>query len=664
MTRISGDAPICAYVAVLSIALVAGAAGCGGGSSGSRSHTRSGTISGRAVQNGMDGATIEAFAVIISDGSNGKLLGTATTDSDGNYSLELKPAPSGAVRVTASGGTFISEANGATISTPSTISALLASASSDQTVNLNPLTDFVNSQALGAIKQSGTSFGTALSHANASVEAVFGLTSDPTTLTPDYTAAGIGTDAGNLGLVLGAIINEDQLLCPSAPGGLSAALSADLADGIFDGLDFSDPITYCGGDLAAIAGTSELEDAMSGLQQFNTQITSAFSYGGSGNVLTANGVAASQLLAPIAVVNQALDNAAPATVNTFLTTGTATMNTARRSATATLLPNGKVLIAGGADITGDAFASTELYDPASNSFATSGTAIMNVARYRATATLLSNGKVLIAGGEDSNGAALGSTELYDPIANSFAASGTPTMNIARDTATATLLPNGKVLIAGGFGATGDLASTELYDPASNSFATSGTPTMSSNRYGATATLLPNGLVLIAGGTDISGPVTSTDLYDPATNTFAATGTATMNVARYYATATLLPNNKVLIAGGYGDSGVLNSTELYDTASNSFATSGTASMNAARNFYQTATLLPNGDVLIAGGEGANGDLSSTELYTPSSNSFATSGTAAMNVARDSATATLLPTGQVLIAGGANSTALASTELYTP
>ena len=449
------------------------------------------------------------------------------------------------------------------------------------------------------------------------------------------------------------------------PGGLSAALSADFADGIFDGQDFSDPVTYCGGNLAAIAGTSELEDAMSGLQQFNTQVTSAFSYGGAGNVLTANGVAASQLLAPIAVVNQALDHAAPAPVNIFATSGTATMNIARRSATATLLPNGKVLIAGGADINGDAFAGTELYDPASNSFATSGTATMNVARYRATATLLSNNKVLIAGGEDSNGAALGSTELYDPITNSFAASGTATMNIARGTATATLLPNGKVLIAGGFGAIGDLASTELYDPASNSFATSGTPTMSSNRYGATATLLPNGLVLIAGGTDISGPVTSTDLYDPATNTFAASGTATMNVARYYATATLLPNNKVLIAGGYGYAGVLNSTELYDAASNSFATSGTATMNAARNFYQTATLLPNGDVLIAGGEGAHGDLSSTELYTPSSNSFATSGTAAMNVARDSATATLLPTGEVLIAGGGTlSGVLTSTELYEP
>jgi len=613
----------------------------------------------------MDGATIEAFAVIISDGSNGKLLGTATTDSDGSYSLELKPAPSGAVRVSASGGTFISEANGATISTPSTISALLANVSSGQTVNLNPLTDFVNSRTLGEINHGSIGFSTALTYANTAVETDFGLTSDPSTLVPNYTAGGIGTDAGNLGLVLGAIINEDQLLCPSTPGGLSAALSADFADGIFDGQDFSDPVTYCGGNLAAIAGTSELEDAMSGLQQFNTQVTSAFSYGGAGNVLTANGVAASQLLAPIAVVNQALDHAAPAPVNIFATSGTATMNIARRSATATLLPNGKVLIAGGADINGDAFAGTELYDPASNSFATSGTATMNVARYRATATLLSNNKVLIAGGEDSNGAALGSTELYDPITNSFAASGTATMNIARGTATATLLPNGKVLIAGGFGAIGDLASTELYDPASNSFAISGTPTMSSTRYGATATLLPNGLVLIAGGTDISGPVTSTDLYDPATNTFAATGTATMNVARYYATATQLPNNKVLIAGGYGYAGVLNSTELYDAASNSFATSGTATMNAARNFYQTATLLPNGDVLIAGGEGAHGDLSSTELYTPSSNSFATSGTAAMNVARDSATATLLPNGEVLIAGGGTlSGVLTSTELYEP
>ncbi len=239
----------------------------------------------------------------------------------------------------------------------------------------------------------------------------------------------------------------------------------------------------------------------------------------------------------------------------------------------------------------------------------------------ATATLLPSGKVLIAGGDGSSSVAIVSTELYDPASNSFAsASGTASMNTARTQATATLLPNGKVLIAGGFGSFIDLASTELYDPATNSFASaSGTPNMNTARYDATATLLPNGKVLIAGGENLAGgDLASTELYDPASNSFApASGTASMNFARVLATATLLLNGKVLIAGGENSPGdILASTELYDPATNSFASaSGTASMNTAR-YQATATLLPNGKVLIAGGDNFSvGNLASTELYTP-------------------------------------------------
>ena len=174
---------------------------------------------------------------------------------------------------------------------------------------------------------------------------------------------------------------------------------------------------------------------------------------------------------------------------------------------------------------------------------------------------LPNGKVLIAGGF-TGGAALASTELYDPVTNTFAAI-TPTMNTARYSATATLLANGKVLIAGGDGSAGNttfLTSTELYDPVANTFAAI-TPAMNTARYFATATLLPNGKVLIAGGGGNGGPVmtlTSTELYDPVANTFAAI-TPAMNTAHEVATATLLPNGKVLIAGGYPGSA---STDLY------------------------------------------------------------------------------------------------------
>ena len=91
------------------------------------------------------------------------------------------------------------------------------------------------------------------------------------------------------------------------------------------------------------------------------------------------------------------------------------MNVGRGSASATLLPNGKVLIAGGTDANGSSLTSTELYDPASNTFAASGSTVpMNVDRHFNTITLLPNGKVLLAGGNDTNGDALATTELYTP----------------------------------------------------------------------------------------------------------------------------------------------------------------------------------------------------------------------------------------------------------
>src|SRR5258708_78699 len=225
---------------------------------------------------------------------------------------------------------------------------------------------------------------------------------------------------------------------------------------------------------------------------------------------------------------------------------TPVMNAARENATATRLPDGKVLIAGGFD-NASALSSIELYQPGPNRFAhTAKTPVMNTARSGATATLLRNGKVLIAGGSDGS-TLLSSTELYHPGSNRFAdPASTPVMNTARDYATATLLPNGKVLIAGGFGDAGVLSSTELYDPATNTFAPSNaTPEMNSARVADTATLLRNGKVLIAGGFNfITFPsLSSTELYDPATNTFAASNpTPVMNSIRVIGTPPPVPTD--------------------------------------------------------------------------------------------------------------------------
>jgi hypothetical protein len=209
---------------------------------------------------------------------------------------------------------------------------------------------------------------------------------NPSQLLADYTTA--GSDAANVGLILGALINEDQALCPESPGGLVTALAIDLADGAFDGKDANGAsIDYCGGSLPAIAGTSIFQDTLSGLQQLQ-MISQGFAFGGSGNALTANGLAdiatggsISYPVAPLALINSAIGpNAATVSVNTFAPS-TPSINHGRDSATATLLPNCKVLIAGGSG------SSTEIYDPATNTFAAS-TPSMNEAHASATATLL------------------------------------------------------------------------------------------------------------------------------------------------------------------------------------------------------------------------------------------------------------------------------------
>jgi hypothetical protein len=131
---------------------------------------------------------------------------------------------------------------------------------------------------------------------------------------------------------------------------------------------------------------------------------------------------------------------------------TGSLNTARMFQTATLLDNGKVLIAGGVDGFGyNTISSAELYNPASATFASTGS--LNTGRIFNTATLLNNGKVLIAGGTDSNWNNIATTELYDPVAGTFSFTGS--MNTPRDSQTATLLNNGKVLLVGGVSSNGD-----------------------------------------------------------------------------------------------------------------------------------------------------------------------------------------------------------------
>jgi WD40 repeat protein len=323
---------------------------------------------------------------------------------------------------------------------------------------------------------------------------------------------------------------------------------------------------------------------------------------------------------------------------------TGSMSVSRHDQTATLLSDGQVLIAGGQGNDGSLLASAELYDPKSGTFSPTGSMI--VSRYGQTATLLSDGRVLIAGGFGGHALA----ELYDPRSGKFSPTGP--MTIGRQGHTATLLSDGRVLVAGGLdcpiAVCTNLASAEVYDPNSGTF--SPTASMSVFRYGQTATLRSDGRVLIAGGQGNGNVIIGfAELYDPKSGTFSPTGS--MIVSGYGQTATLLSDGRVLIAGGDAD-GYLASTELYDPRSGKFSPTG--SMGVSR-YGQTATLLSDGRVLIAGGRDA-----SAEVYDPKSGTFSPTGS--MGVSRVGQTATLLSDGRVLIAGGVGGHA--SAEIYTP
>ena len=273
--------------------------------------------------------------------------------------------------------------------------------------------------------------------------------------------------------------------------------------------------------------------------------------------------------------------------------------------------------------------------------ATSGTPTVGTSG--STATLFADGMVLVAGGLNS-GAAVNNAYIYNAVSKTFTATGS--LNTARTGATATLLPNGEILIAGGSSdgtATNALNTAELYNLVTGAFTAAGSGSgnvMTAVRFGATATLLTNGQVLIAGGQSSTGsPLNSAELYNPATDTFTAT-TGSLGTARYDAAAMLLANGSVLIAGGTG-SATLNSAELYSAGT--FAPAGT--MTAART-GATATLLLNGNVLIAGGS-----TDTAEIYNPTTLAF-TAISSTLSYAPVNGTATLLPNGMVLLAGGAS------------
>ena len=292
------------------------------------------------------------------------------------------------------------------------------------------------------------------------------------------------------------------------------------------------------------------------------------------------------------------------------------MNVARVSAQSVLLSNGTVLTIGGCinnDCLGSTTGSAEIYNPANGTWTSTGSMVKSRAEF--VAALLPNGKVLVAGGctaYNANGCTAGTAaaEIYNPTTGKWNSTGA--MRAARMSTTATLLPNGNVLIAGGQTAANDaLGSSELYSPAKGSFTLTGK--LITPRSGHTATLLANGKVLMAGGENVNGvSIAKAELYDPASGTYSATGN--MPATRQEHRAAMLPNGSVLVSGGNrvtpNSTTVLATCAIYNPGNGTWTTA--SSLKNARVDH-TSTVLANGHVLDAGGDNNNNELSSAELF---------------------------------------------------
>jgi hypothetical protein len=331
---------------------------------------------------------------------------------------------------------------------------------------------------------------------------------------------------------------------------------------------------------------------------------------------------------------------------------TSAMISPRAYHTATLLPSGKVLVAGGY-LRPDVLETAELYDPNTGSWTSTGS--MNRAREEHSATLLHSGKVLIVGG-DPPPPAIPMGELYDPDTGTWTFTGPMIVNHSNGH-TATLLPSGKVLVTGGMSADGNqLRTAELYDPDTNSWTLTGS--MTAGRYRNKAVLLPTGKVLVIGvGLEV-GIVSLGELYNPDLEQWAAISEPIFIWSGF--TLTLLPSGKVLAAGGNNDWGYLQHiAELYDPVADSWIYRQMMRVSRAAH---TATLLDSGRVLVVGGEDSDA-AASAELYDPIAETWTEFAPSGMRHRR-AHTATLLYSGRVLIAGGVwENVEHASAELVT-
>ena len=480
----------------------------------------------------------------------------------------------------------------------------------------------------------------------ADIGAATGL-ADALTLGTTTITASSGTASGTLSLSTIAATIQSLVIAP-----------ATLQTGVGITRHFTATGTFSDGSVADVTASATWATQTAGIASVGTGAARGLALGSSGVTATIGTVSAG----------------AEVDVTTDTWTAAPQMPTERVAGhTATLLANGKLLVAGGVKSAGAGTAAVDLFDAVAATWTT--VAPMNAMRSSHTATRLADGRVLVTGGSTvSSAAAKGyvnntSAEIYDPVANTWTA--TPPMSVARSHHTATLLPDGKVLVVGGENVLYLVEpSAEVYDPVANTWsATRAAPISPRSQH--TATLLPSGLVLIAGGFDIVDglltPLNTAELYDPVLHTTTSTdsngvttvtitggldftATPPMAFAHYGQSATRLADGRVVVVGGN-----TTQTEVYDPATATWTTRGAT---AATHSSHGAVLLLDGRLLVAGG--TQFAQPTAELFDPSTGLW--TAAARMLVIRSNPTATLLPDGSVMVCGGALDTSGVDCETY--
>ena len=286
---------------------------------------------------------------------------------------------------------------------------------------------------------------------------------------------------------------------------------------------------------------------------------------------------------------------------------------------------------------------------------------MTIARDYPGAAPLSDGKVLIAGGCSAGGGAtcLNTAEIFDPMTNTFSAAGLGTMSTKRWAPATAALPDGRILVAGGWDGTNDVTSADVFNPSTKTFSSVGP--LGVAREAAAAAPLPDGRVLVAGGYSNTDDTNTTEIFNPTTNSFSPG--PPLPGPEYGAPGVVISGGRVLIAGGYHSPNYLSSAFVFNPSSSTFSAVGSL---ATARYAPAGATLPGGRALIAGGyysPPVSTYLTATEIFDPATNTFSSAGVGQLNHKREEAAGAELPDGRALVAGGWDGTAVKSAEVLS-